>query len=92
LNYCPQQSSYEADISGGENEPTKGRHPGKANRRTRVTQLDSTSAKRYRERVGTVIGYRPGAKGPLVEFDADEERRNEILQDVALAYLDVLPT
>ena len=58
----------------------------------RVTQLDSTSAKRYRERVGTVIGYRPGAKGPLVEFDADEERRSEILQDVALAYLDVLPT
>jgi hypothetical protein len=57
----------------------------------RVMQLDSTSAKRYRERAGTVIGYRAGAKGPLVEFDADEERRSEILQDVALAYLDVLP-
>lgn len=58
----------------------------------RVMQLDSTSAKRYGERVGTVIGYRPGAKGPLVEFDADEERRSEILQDVALAFLDVLPS
>jgi hypothetical protein len=57
----------------------------------RVMPLDSTSAKRYRARVGTVIGYRAGAKGPLVEFDADEERRGEILQDVALAYLDVLP-
>jgi len=55
-------------------------------------QLDSTSAKRYRARVGTVIGYRPSAKGPLVEFDADEERRSEILQDVALAYLDVVST
>jgi hypothetical protein len=54
-------------------------------------QLDNTSAKRYRARAGTVIGYRPGAKGPLVEFDADEERRSEILQDVALGYLDVLP-
>ena len=49
----------------------------------RILQLDSSSAKRFRERVGTVIGYRPGAKGPLVEFDADEERRSEILQDVA---------
>jgi hypothetical protein len=57
----------------------------------RVMQLDNTSAKRYRARAGTVIGYRPGAKGPLVEFDADEERRSEILQDVALGYLDVLP-
>jgi hypothetical protein len=57
----------------------------------RILQLDSRSAKRYRERVGTVIGYRPGAKGPLVEFDADEERRSEILQDVAPAYLKVLP-
>jgi hypothetical protein len=58
----------------------------------RVMQLDSTSAKRYRARVGTVIGYRPSAKSPLVEFDADEERRSEILQDVALAYLDVVST
>jgi hypothetical protein len=57
----------------------------------RILQLDSNSAKRFRERVGTVIGYRPGAKGPLVEFDADEERRSEILQDVASGYLDVLP-
>ena len=57
----------------------------------RILQLDSSSAKRYRERVGTVIGYRPGAKGPLVQFDADEERRAEILQDVAPGYLDVLP-
>ncbi len=57
----------------------------------RILQLDSNSAKRYRERVGTVIGYRPGAKGPLVEFDADEERRSEILQDVAPAYLNILP-
>jgi hypothetical protein len=57
----------------------------------RILQLDSSSAKRFRERVGTVIGYRPGAKGPLVEFDADEERRSEILQDVASGYLDVLP-
>jgi hypothetical protein len=31
------------------------------------------------------------AKGPLVEFDADEERRAEILQDVAPEYFDVLP-
>ena len=58
----------------------------------RILQLDSSSAKRFRERVGTVIGYRPGAKGPLVEFDADEERRAEILQDVAPAYLDILLT
>ena len=57
----------------------------------RILQLDSSSAKRYRERVGTVIGYRPGAKGPLVEFDANEERRSEILQDVAPGYRDVLP-
>jgi len=57
----------------------------------RIQQLDSRSAKRYRERVGTVVGYRPGAKGPLVEFDADGERRSEILQDVAPAYLTVLP-
>ena len=57
----------------------------------RILQLDSNSAKRFRERVGTVIGYRPGAKGPLVEFDADEERRSEILQDVAHAYLNILP-
>ena len=57
----------------------------------RILQLDSNSAKRFRERVGTVIGYRPGAKGPLVEFDADEERRSEILQDVAPGYFDVLP-
>jgi hypothetical protein len=57
----------------------------------RILQLDSSSAKRFRERVGTVIGYRPGAKGPLVEFDADQERRSEILQDVAPGYLDVLP-
>ena len=57
----------------------------------RILQLDSSSAKRFRERVGTVVGYRPGAKGPLVEFDADEERRSEILQDVASGYLDVLP-
>ena len=57
----------------------------------RILQLDSSSAKRFRERVGTVIGYRPGAKGPLVEFDADEERRSEILQDVAHAYLTVMP-
>jgi len=57
----------------------------------RILQLDSNSAKRYRERVGTVVGYRAGAKGPLVEFDADEERRSEILQDVAPAYFDVLP-
>ena len=56
----------------------------------RILQLDSSSAKRYR-RVGTVVGYRPGAQGPLVEFDADEERRSEILQDVAPAYLNVLP-
>lgn len=56
----------------------------------RILQLDSNSAKRFQERVGTVIGYRPGAKGPLVEFDADEERRSEILQDVAPAYFDVL--
>jgi ribosomal protein L21E len=57
----------------------------------RILQLDSNSAKRFRGRVGTVIGYRPGAKGPLVEFDADEERRSEILQDVAPGYFDVLP-
>jgi hypothetical protein len=57
----------------------------------RILQLDSSSAKRFRERVGTVIGYRPGAKGPLIEFDADEERRSEILQDVAPEYFDVLP-
>jgi hypothetical protein len=57
----------------------------------RILQLDRISAQRYRERVGTVIGYRPGAKGPLVEFDADEERRSEILQDVAPAYLNILP-
>ena len=57
----------------------------------RILQLDSSSAKRFRERVGTVIGYRPGAKGPLVEFDADEERRAEILQDVAPEYFNVLP-
>ena len=57
----------------------------------RILQLDSSSAKRYRERVGTVVGYRPGAKGPLVQFDADEERRSEILQDVAHAYLTVMP-
>ena len=57
----------------------------------RIQQLDSRSAKRYRERVGTVVGYRPGAKGPLVEFDADEERRSEILQDVAPTYFTVLP-
>ena len=57
----------------------------------RILQLDSNSAKRFRERVGTVIGYRPGAKGPLVEFDADEERRSEILQDVAPGYFDILP-
>ena len=57
----------------------------------RILQLDSNSAKRFRERIGTVIGYRPGAKGPLVEFDADEERRSEILQDVAQAYLTVTP-
>ena len=57
----------------------------------RILQLDSSSAKRFRERIGTVIGYRPGAKGPLVEFDADEERRSEILQDVARAYLTVMP-
>jgi hypothetical protein len=57
----------------------------------RILQLDSSSAKRFRESVGTVIGYRPGAKGPLVEFDADEERHSEILQDVAPAYFDVLP-
>ena len=57
----------------------------------RILQLDSSSAKRFRERIGTVIGYRPGAKGPLVEFDADEERRSEILQDVAHAYLTVMP-
>ncbi len=57
----------------------------------RILQLDSSSVKRFRERVGTVIGYRPGAKGPLVEFDAYEERRSEILQDVAPAYLNVLP-
>jgi hypothetical protein len=56
----------------------------------RIRQLDTLSAKRYRQRVGTVVGYRQGAKGPLVEFDADEERRSEILQDVALAYLNVL--
>jgi hypothetical protein len=57
----------------------------------RILQLDSNSAKRFRERVGTVIGYRPGAKGPLVEFNADEERRSEILQDVAPEYFNVLP-
>jgi len=57
----------------------------------RILQLDSSSAKRFLERIGTVIGYRPGAKGPLVEFDADEERRSEILQDVAHAYLTVMP-
>jgi len=57
----------------------------------RILQLDSSSAKRFRERIGTVIGYRPGAKGPLVEFDADEERRSEILRDVAHAYLTVMP-
>ena len=57
----------------------------------RILQLDSNSAKRFRERVGTVIGYRAGAKGPLVEFDADEERRAEILQDVAPEYFNVLP-
>lgn len=57
----------------------------------RILQLDSNSAKRFRERIGTVIGYRPGAKGPLVEFDADEERRSEILQDVATEYFNVLP-
>lgn len=58
--------------------------------KNRILQLDSNSAKRYRERVRTVIGYRPGAAGPLVELDADEERRSEILQDVAHAYLEVL--
>lgn len=58
--------------------------------KNRILQLESSSAKRYRERVGTVIGYRPGAAGPLVELDADEERRSEILQDVAHAYLEVL--
>ena len=57
----------------------------------RILQLHSSSAKRYRERVGTVVGYRPGAKGPLIEFDADEERRSEILQDVAPGYFAVLP-
>jgi len=57
----------------------------------RILQLDSSSAKRFRERVGTVVGYRPGAKGPLVEFNADEERRAEILQDVAPEYFNVLP-
>jgi len=57
----------------------------------RILQLDSNSAKRFRERVGTVVGYRGGAKGPLVEFDADEERRSEILQDVAPRFFDVLP-
>ena len=57
----------------------------------RILKLDSSSAKRFRERVGTVIGYRPGAKGPLIEFDADEERRSEILRDVAHAYLTVVP-
>jgi hypothetical protein len=57
----------------------------------RILQLDSNSAKRFQERVGTVVGYRPGAKGPLVEFDADEERRAEILQDVAPEYFNVLP-
>ena len=57
----------------------------------RIQQLDSRSATRYRERVGAVVGCRPGAKGPLVEFDADEGRRTEILQDVAPAYLTVLP-
>jgi ribosomal protein L21E len=59
--------------------------------RERILQLDSNSAKRYQERTGTVIGYRPGAAGPLVEFEADERRRSEILQDVALEYLEVLP-
>jgi hypothetical protein len=57
----------------------------------RIPQLDSISAKRYRQRVGTVVGYRSGAQGPLGEFDADEGRRSEILQDVAPAYLTVLP-
>ena len=57
----------------------------------RILQLDSSSAKRFRERVDTVVGYRPGAKGPLVEFNADEERRAEILQDVAPEYFNVLP-
>jgi hypothetical protein len=57
----------------------------------RILELDSNSAKRYRERVGTVVGYRPGASGPLVELDADEVRRSEILQDVAHTYLDILP-
>jgi hypothetical protein len=57
----------------------------------RIQQLDSTSANRYRERVGAVIGYRPGAEGPLIELDADEFRRSEILQDVAPAYLNIIP-
>jgi hypothetical protein len=57
----------------------------------RIRQLDSHSANRYRERVGTVIGYRPGAKGPLVELDADELRRSEILRDVAPADLNIIP-
>ena len=40
----------------------------------RIQQLDSRSATRYRERVGAVVGCRTGAKGRLVEFDADEGR------------------
>jgi len=58
----------------------------------RILQLDSNSAKRYQEREGTIIAYRPGADGPLVGLDADEEKRSEILQDVAHACLEVLPS
>jgi hypothetical protein len=56
----------------------------------RIRALDADSAKKYRQRMGTVVGYRPGAKGPLVEFDADNERRSEIVQDVAPVYLAML--
>jgi hypothetical protein len=46
----------------------------------RIMQLDSDAAQRYREREGTVIGYRPGAVGPLVELDGNQQQRREILQ------------
>jgi hypothetical protein len=49
----------------------------------RILPLDSNSAKRFRERVGTVIGYRAGAKGPLVlkaHFAADGGRQPSTLE------------
>lgn len=57
----------------------------------RISELDDVSAARYRERVGKVVGYRPGGQHPSVEFPADAEHRPEVLQDVALCHLEVFP-